>query len=151
MGMSWSSTPKGSDLSELFHNGNDRGIETQVKPDSSGQTTAIGGLPVLDVVRCDIAILRGTNTFTCKLGVHDREPKSALPRGYSLRDNQDTIIMSGMQIVASIEGLLQAFRTLKSTVYIGPFRNAINIGTNDNYYDIHVGQAFIKTWKTFKS
>jgi hypothetical protein len=35
-------------------------------------------------------------------------------------------------------------------IYIGPFRNAINQGSA-NYYDISVGDAFIKTWNSWKS
>lgn len=40
---------------------------------------------------------------------------------------------------------------LSRTLYIGPFRNAINIGTNQSYYDIQVGQAMIQTWRHWKT
>lgn len=46
---------------------------------------------------------------------------------------------------------MEACRTLQSTLYIGPFRNIINVGTNDNYYDIQVGQSFVQTWKNTKT
>jgi len=39
---------------------------------------------------------------------------------------------------------------LNRSTYIGPFRNAINQGSA-NYYDINVGDAFIKTWNNWKS
>ena len=40
---------------------------------------------------------------------------------------------------------------LANTLYIGPFRNAINVGGGDNYFDIRVGQPFIKQWRELKS
>jgi putative AbiEii toxin of type IV toxin-antitoxin system len=36
-------------------------------------------------------------------------------------------------------------------LYIGPFRNAINIGTRDEYFDIQVGQGFVRTWRSYKT
>jgi predicted ATPase len=38
-----------------------------------------------------------------------------------------------------------------NTLFIGPFRNAINIGSNENYLDIKVGQAFIKQFRNLKT
>ena len=40
---------------------------------------------------------------------------------------------------------------LSRTLYIGPFRNAINVGTNSSYFDIEVGDALIKRWSSFKA
>jgi energy-coupling factor transporter ATP-binding protein EcfA2 len=36
-------------------------------------------------------------------------------------------------------------------VYLGPFRNAVNIGGSDDYYDIQIGERFITAWKTLKT
>jgi energy-coupling factor transporter ATP-binding protein EcfA2 len=44
-----------------------------------------------------------------------------------------------------------AFKELSGTLYIAPFRNAINVGTNESYFDIQVGQAFIQTWRGWKT
>ncbi len=41
--------------------------------------------------------------------------------------------------------------TLAETLYIGPFRNAINVGSNTSYLDIQVGQAFIRQFREFKT
>lgn len=38
-----------------------------------------------------------------------------------------------------------------NSMYIGAFRNAINTGTNENYFDIAVGQGFIQRWRAYKS
>ncbi len=42
------------------------------------------------------------------------------------------------------------FMLFASTMYIGPFRNAINEGATVNY-DIAVGTGFIKTWNSWKA
>ena len=47
--------------------------------------------------------------------------------------------------------LINAMRELTNTMYIGPFRNAINIGAQSSYYDIQTGDAFIRTFAGFKS
>jgi len=39
---------------------------------------------------------------------------------------------------------------LAQCLYVGPFRNAINIGGRDDYFDIKVGQQFIQTWRQYK-
>jgi len=36
-------------------------------------------------------------------------------------------------------------------LYLGPFRNAVNIGGSGDYYDIQIGQPFITNWKTLKT
>jgi ABC-type cobalamin/Fe3+-siderophores transport system ATPase subunit len=46
---------------------------------------------------------------------------------------------------------LQDLNLLANAFYIGPFRNAINMGESNNYYDIQVGQAFIRMWGTNKT
>ena len=52
---------------------------------------------------------------------------------------------------AFFKPLLAVTEILKSTMYIGPFRNAIHIGANENYYDIQTGSAFITTFEQHKS
>ncbi|SHI19887.1 ATP-dependent nuclease [Streptomyces sp. 3214.6] len=42
-------------------------------------------------------------------------------------------------------------KTISDTMYIGPFRNAIHVGSNDNYYDIQTGNAFINAFNQFKT
>ena len=36
-------------------------------------------------------------------------------------------------------------------MYFGSFRNAINVGGSDNYYDIRIGQPFIEAWRQYQS
>src|SRR6516165_4409122 len=39
---------------------------------------------------------------------------------------------------------------LANSLYIGPFRNAINVGSG-TYYDLNVGTDFVKTWNAWKT
>lgn len=53
--------------------------------------------------------------------------------------------------ILDVSLLTQAFLHLASTLYIGPFRNAINVGEMQNYYDLRVGRAFITQWRELKT
>lgn len=44
-----------------------------------------------------------------------------------------------------------AMQVLTSSMYVGPFRNAINIGGQGSYYDIQIGEEFIRAFAGYKS
>lgn len=46
----------------------------------------------------------------------------------------------------NLKQFLDEMRCLASGMYIGPFRNIINVGSNDSYFDVKCGQAFITEW-----
>lgn len=47
---------------------------------------------------------------------------------------------------------MEIFEVIESAFYIGAFRNAINqTGNNQDYYDIRVGNDFVKLWDDWKS
>jgi hypothetical protein len=50
-----------------------------------------------------------------------------------------------------LEPFTSAMQQLVQSMYIGPFRNAINVGGQDSYYDIQVGEQFIRSFSGFKS
>ncbi len=66
---------------------------------------------------------------------------------------RDSVLHIGGATNADLElsGLFQVFRALSKTLYIGAFRNAINTGSYEDYFDIHVGQGFIKEWRSLKT
>jgi hypothetical protein len=51
---------------------------------------------------------------------------------------------------ADLSELWDITRLLSSTLYVGPFRNAINVGGTD-YLDIQIGDAFIKQFRGLKT
>ena len=132
-----------SDKNEIFHNGNDRDI-----------TLGIKTKPPLDadyksVTELHVTIPRNENTY-----------KSDFPE---FRDGEllDDSISRGLSIHVqregkqpswySLEPLCQAMAVLSQAMYIGAFRNAINVGTNENYFDIQIGQSFIQRWRAYKT
>ena len=52
---------------------------------------------------------------------------------------------------AYLEPMLAAMSTLARTTYLGAFRNAINVGGRDSYFDIVVGEQFLRAWRQLKT
>jgi hypothetical protein len=44
-----------------------------------------------------------------------------------------------------------AFADLARAIYLGPFRNAVNVGGSGGYYDLQIGEQFIAAWDQFKT
>jgi len=51
----------------------------------------------------------------------------------------------------SLNSINAAFTAMRDTLYVPSFRNAVNVGTREDYFDIGVGQSFIAAWKAFKT
>ena len=51
----------------------------------------------------------------------------------------------------SVGPLLETVSTLTRTLYVGAFRNALNLGAMSQYYDISTGQVFISGWRQYKT
>lgn len=43
------------------------------------------------------------------------------------------------------------FKRLQRVIYFPAFRNAVNIGAQEDFYDISIGEAFIKAWQNFET
>ena len=56
----------------------------------------------------------------------------------------------GQQLTPDFSELVALASVLGSTVYVGPFRNAINEGAG-TYYDLGIGTTFIDTWDQWKT
>lgn len=127
------------DVQELFSNTNEKDISieisTMVSPTVSGVTTKATLI---------FTIMRGTPNFTSQLKINNQ----IIPA-----DNMD-FGNSGFKTTGEsgydLHPLLTACSVLGNTVYIGAFRNAINIGTKNNYFDIQIGEAFITQWRSLK-
>ena len=53
--------------------------------------------------------------------------------------------------VVNVGVLLEILTKLGNTLYIGPFRNTVSVGTNNNYIDIQIGEAFINQFRRLKT
>jgi len=45
-----------------------------------------------------------------------------------------------------LETIFELFGMLSNSIYVGAFRNIINIGGAADYYDILIGENFVGTW-----
>jgi len=129
------------DPQEVFSNTNDRDLEMQFHFNPEV------GAADQSRYKAVIVVLRPKNVFQFELFKDDRSL-----RGVSF-DPQNYRVFSGgiADTRAIIPFLFEAFSKLANTMYIPPFRNAINIGTNQNYFDIAVGQSFISKWRASKT
>ncbi len=70
--------------------------------------------------------------------------------GNNLAFSNGFISINGKPI-SKLSVLLSALSSLRSTLYIGPFRNTINAGTKTDYLDIQIGQSFITQFRELKT
>ncbi|MGA2901571.1 MAG: AAA family ATPase, partial [Candidatus Acidiferrales bacterium] len=130
------------DLQEMFSNANVRDIELQFLfiPEPGDQEQR--------KFTAKVIVRRPTNTFQFELFMEGRSL-----RGMGFNPSTQAVFAGGQPAnhVATLSFLFDAFSTLANTLYIGPFRNAINIGTNSNYFDMPTGQSFISTWRARKT
>lgn len=61
------------------------------------------------------------------------------------------VTQTNPQRIFNANPLFSIARRLSETLYIGPFRNALNVGTNENYIDIEIGEAFITKFRQYKN
>lgn len=47
--------------------------------------------------------------------------------------------------------LQEAIKTLANSLYLPAFRNVVNVGTSEVFYDITIGQAFVSKWRAMKT
>ncbi len=138
-------------VANQFHKLNDRNLTIELE--------LRNGLSQQDCTRMLITVDRDAN-FSVHLPQF-----GAIPEGSQLRwetTNPDFIAVLEPQgaVTAArrpslprlaFPPLCAVMRDLANTVYIGAFRNAVNVGAKEEYFDINIGQAFITNWKHYKS
>lgn len=132
-----------NDIDEIFSNFNNENISVEVSISHISKSTN-GQLP--DSIIFDIP--RSREAFKTNIKIS----------GNTLKVNPNQTLSSDRNVYLQISNILvymepyfDIFKKLSSIVYIGPFRNAINIGGSDNYFDTRIGQQFISQWDNFKS
>lgn len=133
------------DNAELFCNANSRDITLKFKANYALNGEYRGGASPEHIV---LTILRDTNTYRAEIYVDGKtldansEPTIRREGNSALRSNSELIDM---------EAYYRIFEALSRTIYIGAFRNAINVGGSKKYYDMKVGEQFIKSWDSLKA
>ena len=129
MGLSFpSSVPVSTDV---FSNTNDRALQLQfhfnTTRDNSGQGTKIP-------VRLTITVQRHAVQCTGVLHLSEESVNADTKLKFA-----HSVLAYGRSPLADFGGFFQLCEALKKTLYIGAFRNAINVGSNASYYDIKIG------------
>jgi ABC-type cobalamin/Fe3+-siderophores transport system ATPase subunit len=132
------------ELEELFYNGNERGIQVTIKLLNLA-TEYAPGQPI--ATQFVLTIPRGSNSMSLEVS----PPSGASHQGKSNIGFNNGVLMVDGVAIADLSPFFSLCCDLASTVYIGPFRNAINAGTKTDYFDIDVGQGFIQRWRQFKT
>jgi ABC-type Mn2+/Zn2+ transport system ATPase subunit len=137
--------PTVKDPDEIFHDRNSRDLK--VGFEMGGDLIDEASPPS----RFEITISRGSNAWSAKL--YGGDGRLFSPQGLSIAPNGFTrqTSLAGPTSVVSLAPIFEIGRVLSRTLYVGPFRNAVNIGGSGDYYDIQIGQPFIAHWRTLKT
>ncbi|PYV47845.1 MAG: hypothetical protein DMG92_15400 [Acidobacteria bacterium] len=133
--------PSVSDANDLYCNRNGRDLELEFEFPASEPN------PSQFLRRFVVSLKRGTSNFTA-IATGNSGPMQVHIDNVQI--NATTIKGIDGQVI-NFAGLMQTVSALSRMLYIGPFRNAINLGTNDSYFDIQVGQSFVKMWREYKT
>jgi energy-coupling factor transporter ATP-binding protein EcfA2 len=139
--------PTTFDQAEFFTNSNSRDLLIEVKLLNASTSSVSPEIP--EIKKIVLRVLRNTNTWTADIDVDKYIDESLLKAGQLAVNNQ--ALYYGSRPLADLSRIFEALKELGDTLYIGPFRNAVNIGSLDKYFDIETGQAFIGKWKFLKS
>ncbi len=126
------------DNEEVFYNANNRDMLIQIRWISIHGTEQIP-------TQLDITIQRSPMLCICKMKLGDRE---IVPGNLYSKENS---LYRGDELIADLTDVYKVYELLGNMFYIPSFRNAINLGSASNYYDIPVGQAFISQWSNWKT
>ena len=68
-----------------------------------------------------------------------------------IKVNANSVVLIGTSELANLSELTDAFAALRDTHYIPAFRNAVNQGGSESYYDMKIGSAFISQWSEYQT
>jgi len=145
------------DLSELFHNRNDRDIELTLQllvSDQEGE----------DLYHLPFRVTTIISNGQGNRGIFDHQI-SLSPDFLRGRSLQSTTNNDGTRSYLFIDkegrsnliqdfhlvNILSIFESFVNTLYIGPFRVALNATAKHEYYDLNIGEGFVSTWRQWQA
>jgi len=124
------------DRSEVFHKFNDRMMQVDIE--------------VKDLCfRFYITRINNTGAMLDK-AIFLLKGKELTPSNIGPRIDINNKVFNSQEGQINIEPILEVFKILKDSIYIPAFRNVVNIGADQEYYDISIGEAFIRTFSQWK-
>jgi predicted ATPase len=133
------------DVTEVYHNQSQRplSVEFRVSPTTS---YPYNGAPRATSVTFEYRQDEPSIYRLVQLFSNERDE---FPLGDPVR-LADTLLTRG-DIRVDIAPYRDAMERLSKTFYIGAFRNVLNTGSKDDYFDIQVGDAFITRWRNMQT
>lgn len=130
------------DEDELFSNLNNNGLrfEFQFSHDSTPSATTL--------TRATISVTRDR---TWRVALETGAGPLDTNQSRQLRVNGNALVNVQDQLLADLSPMFEAAAALADTVYIGPFRNAINMEGKSKYLDIDAGASFIDLIATLRT
>lgn len=133
------------DQQEVFSDANDRAMVVEV--DHFLSPVSQEGPPRISSAT---VVWNRTNNFSASFRSEPALNTLPLQReSYGIKENGYFQGPSGPRAIEIIE-FQAAMRDLYNSIYVGPFRNAVNTGAT-RYYDISIGTEFINTWHEWKT
>lgn len=129
------------DQVEVFHNQNDREITIELETDIPKQEES----NEIYRVKFKITVPKARTSFISNIEIDG----AVMPPDDMTINNSGVFRVIRPQEI-NLLPLREACLRLQNTLYIGPFRNILNLGDQPNYYDISAGQSFIKQWRQIK-
>jgi predicted ATPase len=134
------------DAQEVFNKHNDRPMLCEFSVTNAHSSTIPKTLPLHKVT---FRILR-TPHLRVELAGLTTEPIQPFPLSGNPELTDNTVLRSD-HFRVDIGPYMEAMLLVADTFYVGAFRNLLNTGAKVDYFDIKVGDAFIKQWREMQT
>jgi ABC-type ATPase involved in cell division len=78
-------------------------------------------------------------------------PRRLPPERHTIRQNDGFTLVTNDNERLNFESFFQMWARFGNSLYIGPFRNILSVPGSNEYFDLHIGQAFIERWNNLKT
>jgi ABC-type Na+ transport system ATPase subunit NatA len=134
------------DPKEVFHILNDRNLSIEIRVSTIAPYADKGGL-FPSVVRFEF---KRSNPQQVALTLVEFSSGDKFPIGPGV-DMESGTLLARSGVRADIAVYVDVMKRLSRTFYVGAFRNVLNKGAKEDYFDIQVGDAFIRRWRGMQS
>lgn len=133
------------DASEVFHKHNSRPLMVQIRASATDNDEGQSDRSITGVV----VDFSRNNPGSMKLRSMTFDNDKALTLSNTADYRSDLLHSNGAEV--DVDFFRSAMYKLGDTFYIGSFRNLLNTGAKNDYYDIQVGDAFINQWREMQT
>jgi hypothetical protein len=138
--------PQIRDRIELYTDSNDRPLTVELRV--SGGAAGPSRVPELRSVEFQF---RRAERALFRLNCLQHSDQGRFPLGSSSALDEATCVLSNRNDRVCVVQYVEAMRRLSRTLYVGAFRNVLNTGAKTDYFDIQVGDAFIRRWRAMQT